>query len=160
MARLRGLGSFLLVTVAVLLALRLLHVAVAALFPEVRPGPVIVRSLADVERRAGFAPLVPAYRPAALGARPAAITVTIGPAPGVVIVWRGEQYLSITEQRGGPVPDHPPTARALGDVPDSLWWSDGTVHRVLVRRGELWVTVETDLPSRDLRRIADTLRPY
>jgi hypothetical protein len=94
MDRLTGLGSFLLVTGAVLLGLRLVHVGVPVLFPGTRPGPVALRTLDEVERRAGFVPLVPAYRPATLGDRPESVTVTLRPHPALAIVWRGERFLA------------------------------------------------------------------
>jgi hypothetical protein len=160
MARLKGLGSFLVIAAALVIGLRALHVGVPLIFPDTRPGPFALSSLDDARRLTGFAPLVPGYHPVSLGTRAASLTVTRSPYPTLVAVWRGERRLSITEQLGGPMPDHPPAAQPLADVADSLRWSDGTGHRLLLRRGELWVTVETDLPSRDLKRLADTLRPY
>ncbi len=76
------------------------------------------------------------------------------------IVWRGERYLSLTQRRGGAVPAHPATGQPLPDVTDSTWWRDGPRLRLVLKRGEFWIEVETDLPSRDLKRIADTLTPY
>ncbi len=139
MVRLTGLGSFALIAAGVLLALRLLHVGVPLFFPDTRPGPFALTSLDEVRRRVGFAPLVPAYRPAALGDRPS---------------------LSLTQRRGGAVPAHPATGQPLPDVTDSTWWRDGPRLRLVLKRGEFWIEVETDLPSRDLKRIADTLTPY
>ena len=160
MARLTGLGSFLLVTVAVLALLRGVHVAVPLVLPDTRPGPFTLASLDEVEGRAGFAPLVPAYHPVALGAGAPSLTVARAPHPTFVVVWRGERYLSITQRRGGAMPAHPPVSVPLDDIPDSLWWSEGAVQHVVLRRGDLWISLETDLPRRDVRRIADTLRPY
>jgi hypothetical protein len=144
----------------VLLGLRLVHVGVPLFFPDTRPGPFTLTSLDDVRRRVGFAPLVPAYRPAALGDRPSSLTVWLSPQPTFVIVWRGENYLSVTQRRGGAVPVHPPTSQPLPDVTDSTWWRDGPRYHLVLKRDEFWIEVETDLPSRDLRRIADTLTPY
>ncbi|OGK84713.1 MAG: hypothetical protein A2050_16720 [Candidatus Rokubacteria bacterium GWA2_73_35] len=158
--RLRGLGSFLLVAGGLLVALRVLHVGVPLLFPGTRPGPFAVASLDEAQRRLGFAPLVPAYRPATLGVGRPSLTVTLGPYPTFLAVWRGEHSLSLTQRRGGPRPAAPPTSQALAGVADSLWWRDGPTNHLLLRRGEFWVTVETDLPVRDLRRIADTLGPW
>jgi len=160
MVRLTGLGSFALIAAGVLLALRLLHVGVPLFFPDTRPGPFALTSLDEVRRRVGFAPLVPAYRPAALGDRPSSLTVSLSPQPTFVIVWRGERYLSLTQRRGGAVPAHPATGQPLPDVTDSTWWRDGPRLRLILKRGEFWIEVETDLPSRDLKRIADTLTPY
>lgn len=159
-ARLSGLGSFLLIAGAVFLALRVLHVATPLFFPGTRPGPVVVASLDDARRHAGFAPLVPAYHPASLGERPVSLTVTLQPGPRIVIVWQGEHHLSLVQRRGGGAPDHPAISRPLGDVPDSRWWTEGPRHHLILKRGDLWVELVTDLPSRDLKRLADTLRPY
>jgi hypothetical protein len=158
--RLTGLGSFILITGGVLLVLRLLHVGIPLLLPDTRPGPFALTSLDEVRRRVGFAPLVPAYRPAALGDRPSSLTVSLSPYPTFVIVWRGEHHLSVTQRRGGAMPAHPATGQPLAGVAGSTWWRDGSVHRLVLKRDEFWIEVETDLPSRDLKRIADTLTPY
>jgi len=160
MVRLTGLGSFALIVAGVLLVLRLVHVGVPVFFPDTRPGPFTLTSLDDVRGRVGFAPLVPAYRPAALGDRPSRLTVFLSPQPTFVIVWRGEHYLSVTQRQGGAMPAHPATSQPLPDVTDSTWWRDGPQHRMVLKRGEFWIEVATDLPLRDLKRIADTLRPY
>jgi hypothetical protein len=159
-ARLRAIGGFLLITGGVLLLLRAVHVGVPMFLPETRPGPFALASLDEVERRVGFPPIVPAYRPETLGRAPATLTVTLSPRPTVVVVWQGEQYLRLTQRRDGSKPPHPPTAHALGGVPDSTWWQEGALQHLIVRRGAFWIEVETDLPWRDLRRIADTLGPY
>lgn len=160
MDRLRGLGSFVLIAAGVFLVLRVAHVGVPLFFPETRPGPFSLASLEEVRGRAGFAPLIPAYRPADLGPRPASLTVTLSPQPTLVIRWRGDRQLSVTQRRGGAMPPHPPASRPLPDVEDSTWWREGALHRLILRRGEFWIEVETDLPARDLKRIADTLHPY
>lgn len=160
MVRLSGLGSFLLIVGGVLLVLRVVHLAVPAFFPAARPGPVVVATLDEAQRRLGFPPLVPAYRPATLGERPARLTVRLGPQPTFTAVWQGEHYLSVTQWRGGPRPPHHPLSQPLSGVPDSEWWMEGPRHHLVLVRGEFWVEVVTDLPSRDLRRIADTLGPY
>lgn len=160
MGRLTGIGSFILITGGILLVLRLLHVGLPLFLPDTRPGPFALASLDEVRRRVGFAPLLPAYRPAALGDRPSSLTVSLSPYPTFVIVWRGEQHLSVTQRRGGAMPAHPATAQPLAGVADSTWWRDGPVHRLILKREEFWIEVETDLPSRDLKRIADTLTPY
>jgi len=160
MARLTGLGRFALITGGVLLALRLVHVGVPLFFPDTRPGPFTLASLDEVQRRVGFAPLLPAYRPAALGQRQSSLTVILSPQPTFVIVWRGERYLSLTQRQGGPMPAHPPISRPLVGVEDSTWWLDGALRHLVLRRGEFWIEVETDLPVGDLKRLADTLTPY
>ena len=160
MARLKGVGSLLVITAGVLAVLRLLHAGVPLFVSDARPGPFTFASLADVERQMGFAPLVPAYRPATLGEAPVEIRGWFAPSPTVRIAWRGARALRITQQRGGAEPDHPPIAQPLSDVADSLWWQDGPLAHLLVRREALWVSIETDLPVRDLRRLAATLTPY
>lgn len=159
MGRLRGLGSFFLVAAGATLLARVIHVGVPLFFPETRPGPFALASLAEVERRAGFAPLVPAYRPETLGSQPPTLTLTLGPNPTLEVLWRGERALRIVERHGGAGPEHPPFARPLDDVPESSWWQEGARQHLVLRRGHLWLEVETDLPARDLRRIADTLGP-
>jgi hypothetical protein len=160
MARVKDLVSFVLILAGMLLALRAVHVVVPMLFADSRSGPVSLTRLEDVQRHAGFAPLVPAYRPEALGERPAQLTVTRAPYPTFSIVWRGERYLALTQRRGGASPSHPATSVELADVPGSLWWWDGGAHHLVLRRDDFWIVIETDLPQRDLRRIADTLRPF
>ena len=161
MARLKGFGSFVFVAAAVLIGLRLLHLAVPLVFPNARQGPIAIASLDDVRRRVGFTPILPAYRPATLGSQPASMTVQLFPAPTFAIVWReGDQYLSVTERQGGARPEHPPLAGPLAGVPDSTWWTDGSRRRAIVARGGVWIELETNLPERELRRFADTLAPY
>ena len=160
MGRLTGLGSFILITGSILLVLRLLHVGLPLFLPDTRPGPFALASLDEVRRRVGFAPLLPAYRPAALGDRPSNLTVSLSPYPTFVIVWRGEHHLSVTQRRGGAMPAHPVTAQPLAGVADSTWWLDGSVRHLVLKRDGFWIEVETDLPPRDLKRIADTLTPY
>ena len=160
MGRLKGLGSFVLVAAAAVLLLRAAHLAAPLFFPEARPGPVAVASLDEARRRLGFAPLVPAYRPATLGERPASLTVTLGPQPSFEAVWRGQHFLSVTQRRVDARPPHPPTSQPLTGVPDSTWWAEEGRQHLVLRKGEFWLEVVTDLSPRDLRRIADTLGPY
>jgi len=159
--RLKGLPAFGFVAAAVLVALRLVHLGVPLVFPDARQGPIAVASLDDVRRRVGFAPLVPGYRPESLGVQPAHISVALGPHPTFAIVWSAnDHYLSVTQRRGGPKPDHPLMARPLTDVPNSTWWATGSrVHLILERDG-FWIAIDTSLGARDLRRFADTLAPY
>lgn len=159
MDRLRGLPSFVVIAAVVFGGLRLVHVTVPTVFPETRQGPMPVSDLEDVRRRVGFAPMLPAYRPAALGERPTSAVITFGPWPTFAIVWQtGDQYLAVTQRRGGPMPEHPPLARPFEDVPGSLWWADASRRHLILERGEFWIQIETSLPTRDLRRFADTLR--
>ncbi len=159
MARLTGLGSFAAVSVAALLGLRLLHVGVPLLFPETHPGPFTPADLDQAARMAGFRPLVPSYRPAVLGDR-TGVTVARIPRPTIEIEWGGEHRLRIIARKGGDEPVHPDTASALADVAGALWWEEDAVLHSIVRRDDVWVHVETDLPPRDLERIVRSLRPW
>jgi hypothetical protein len=161
MDRVKGLLSFIVVAVVILGALRVLHLGVPLLFPETRQGPIDVASLDDVRPRLGFAPMIPAYRPAVLGDRPDRIQIRFGPPASFDIRWEeGAEYLQVVQQQGGRAPAHPPIARPLEDVPDSLWWADGTRNHVILSRQGFWVAIETNLPARELRRFADTLTTY
>ena len=160
MAGLRGVGRFAVVLAVVLAVLRLAHLGVPLVVTDARPGPFVLASLDDVAARVGFAPVEPAYHPVTLGDRPTAITAWLVPRPTVEIVWQAERFLSVTAQRGGPMPDHPPVSQLLDGVPESRWWQQDGRSVLVVRHGALWVTLVTDLPTRDLRRLADTLTPY
>jgi hypothetical protein len=160
MDRLKGLGSFLVIAAGVLIALRALHAGVPLFVPGARPGPFVFAALDDVRPQMGFAPLVPAYRPAVLGERPVEIAGWFAPEPTVRIAWRGDRMLIVTQHRGGERPGHPPVARELAGHAGSRWWQDGPVARLVLERAGIRVSIETDLPVRDLRRLADTLTPY
>lgn len=161
MDRLKGLLSFTLIAVVVLLGLRLLHFSIPLVFPDTRQGPIAIASLDDVRRLVGFAPLVPAYRPAMLGDQPASMSVLLSPRPTFSIAWRaGGQYLSVTQRQGGPMPEHPPLNQPLVDVADSTWWMDAAGCHLILARGGFWIVIDTSLPPNELRRFADTLAPY
>lgn len=161
MARVKDLTSFLLITGAVFAGLRGVHLVVPAVFPETRQGPVAVARLEDVRRQVGFAPIVPAYRPEILGDHPGDITIRFSPVPTFRTVWRGAQHdLTLTQQQGGPGPDIPPWARPLDGLPDALWWTAGGRSYLVIRRDQFWIELDTSLPSRELRRFADTLTTY
>jgi hypothetical protein len=157
MDRLKGLLSFAVIAAGVLLALRLLHLALPVVFPETRQGPIAVLDWDEARRRAGFAPIVPAYHPSSLGDRPTSISVLLSPEPAILVVWRqGAEYLSLTQRRT-PKPETPPLATPLPDVPDSLWWMAGSQNHLVVWRVGFWIEMSTSLPARDLKRFADTL---
>jgi hypothetical protein len=159
MARLKGIGSFLAIAAGVFVVLRVLHAGVPLFVADARPGPFTFTRLDEIGPQMGFAPLVPAYRPAVLGQSPLEMTGWFAPEPSVRIGWRGERMLTMTEQRGGDAPARPPLARELAGHPGSRWWEElGVAHLVLERDG-VWVSIETDLPIRDLTRLADTLTP-
>jgi hypothetical protein len=160
MGRLSGLGSFAIIVLGMLAVLRVVHVGVPLVITDVHPGPFVLASLDDVEPRIGFAPVLPAYHPVALGERPTTMIARLMPRPTLELVWQGEHMLSLTQRRGGTMPDHPPVSQALEGVADSRWWQEGARSYLVVRYEEFWITVETDLPTRDLRRFAVTLGPY
>jgi hypothetical protein len=157
MDRLKGLGSFVVIAVVIFAGLRGLHVVVPLFVPNARPGPFTPAGLEDVSRYAGFAPVVPAYRPASLGDRPASLTVWLSPRPTFAITWTGEHSLSLIQRQGGSMPDHPPTSQPLSGVPESQWWQDGPRCHLVLKHREFWIEITTDLEPRELRRFADTL---
>ena len=161
MDRLKGAFSFVVIVAIVMAGLRVLHVATPLLFPGTRPGPIAIASLDDARRRAGFAPIVPGYHPASLGAEPANISLILNPTPTLIIVWRQDgTYLSLTEHRGNPRPETPPLAVPLEGVPDSLWWTAGPENHLVLSRLGFWIDLVTNLPKQDLKRFADTLTIY
>jgi hypothetical protein len=161
MDRVTGLRSFLVIAAVVFGLLRVVHVGVPLAFPETRQGPIALASLDDVRRQAGFAPVLPAYRPASLGERPSSMTLTYRPRPTFTVVWQqGDDYLSVVQQRGGSRPESPPLARPLEGVPDSLWWMEGSRAHLVIARGDFWITIVTSLPPAELRRFADTLSEF
>jgi len=161
LARLKGFRSFVVIAGVVFLGLRLLHLGVPLVFPNVRSGPIALASLDEVERRVGFAPMIPAYRPAELGNAPASITVSFNPRPTFAIVWKqGDQMLSVTEWRGSFKPDEAPLSRPLDGVANSSWWLEGAHAHLNLLRDGYWITIKTTLPERDLARLADTLTRY
>lgn len=161
MARLKGLSTFLVITAGVFLALRGLHVAAPLIFPGTRQGAIIVTRLEDVQRQVGFAPLLPAYRPAVLGDQAPRMTIRLSPTPAFRILWRGPEHdLSVSQRRGGPSPVIAPLARPLEGVPNSTWWVAGSRSHLVLQRDGFWIEMETSLPPRELRRFADTLTAY
>jgi hypothetical protein len=160
MGRLKGLGSFLLITGAVFLVLRLLHVAIPLLHSGGPTGPVFLDSLDSVAQYTDFSPRIPSYWPEQLGARPDRITVTRRPHPSVEIVWSAERSIRIREQRSGPVPAYPATAEPFPGHPGSFWWREGDSHRVVLKQDGLWIEVWTDLSIGDLQRVLHSLRTY
>lgn len=156
-----ALRSLLVITAVVFGVLRVAHVGIPLVFPEARLGPVALASLDDVRRQAGVAPILPAYRPAALGERPLRITLTFSPRRTLTVLWQaGDEMLLVTQRRGGGRPDHPPLARPFEDLADAIWWADGSRSHVILPRRDFWIEIETTLSARDLRRFADTLAEY
>jgi hypothetical protein len=158
---LKGIASLIVITAAVFVVLRGLHLAVPIVFPETRQGPIAVERLEDVRRQVGFAPILPAYRPAILGDHPGDMTIQFSPVPTFRTVWRGDAHdLTLTQRRGGPDPVIPPLASPLEGVPNAMWWVAGGRSYLMLRRDEFWIALDTSLPSRELRRFADTLTTY
>ena len=160
MDRLKGLGSFLVISAVLFLGLRGAHLLVGAIYPASLPGPFQLDSLDDIEQYAGFSPHIPFYRPIELGAGPSEIVVERRPRPASRIVWRGESYLEIFEWSGGSRPAVAADATSLPDLPSSLYWEEGEQLVAVVQLAGRWVEVRTDLDAVQLRRIVDTLLPH
>lgn len=160
MDRLKGLGSFVTVTLLLFLVIRVVHLGVPIFYPKVLAGPFSLDSFDEVEQYAGFSPRVPFYRPEVLGVRPVNITVTRRPYPKVVIFWRAEHFLYLEEQKGGQRPPEKIREKPLPGHPEASWWTEGDTHHVVMKAEDLWIEIRTDLSFRDVQRIVDTLRPY
>jgi hypothetical protein len=162
-ARHHWVGSLvsLVVVLAVLaLFLRLLHVGLPMFYPRVLQGPFSVDDFGEVERYAGFSPLVPFFRPQQLGPRPVHVTVYRRPHARVVALWQGERFLYLEQTRGGRPPQVPPDAQPLAVTGGASWWRHGRTRHVVARREGVWVEIRTDLEERDVRRVVETLRRY
>lgn len=161
MARLSGFASFVIITIVVLAGLRAVHLAVPAVFPETRPGPIALARLDDARRILGFRPMIPAYHPAVLGAAPTSVTARFSPAPAITAIWdRGGSYLAVTTWQSARRPGTPALAAPLADLANAWHWFDGShVHALLLRDGG-WIEIETNLGEQELRRFADTLSRY
>jgi len=160
MDRLKGLGSFLIITGVLFLGLRGAHLLVGSFYPASLPGPFLLDSLDDVEQYAGFWPHIPFYRPIYLGAGPAEIVAERRPFPATKIRWQGESFLELTEWGGGFKPDVARQAAPLPDSPQTLYWSDSDNLVAVLQLDGRWIRVRTDLDLVELRRIIDTLLPY
>lgn len=158
MGRLKGIGSFLLITGVVFLGLRLLHLGIPMFYSGGPTGPVHLDNLADVARYTNFSPSLPTYWPEQLGASPVRITVTRRPTPRVEMVWNAEASLTMEQQQGGAPPAYPARAEPFPGQVGSHWWREGELHRVLLQRNELWIEIGTDLPFDDLRRLLSSFR--
>lgn len=159
-APLAGLVGLVVILAVLAVLLRLVHVGLPLLYPQVLQGPFSVEGLDDVEEYAGFSPLVPFYRPAALGSAPVVVTVYRRPRPRVTILWQAEHLLVVEQTRGGDPPPRPASARPLPGAGEAAWWREGRTHHVVTRSRGLWVEIRTDLPEQDLHRIVATLRPW
>jgi len=159
MGRLKGLGSFLLITGGVFLVLRLLHLGIPMFYSGGPTGPVHLESLDSVARYTKFSPTLPAYWPEQLGALPVRITVTRRPNPRVEMVWDAESSLAMEQQQGSAIPAHPVRAESFPGQADSYWWREGARHHVLLKRNDLWIEIGTDLSFEDLRRLLSSFRP-
>ena len=164
MARLKGIASLLVIAGVFFLALRALHLLIPAFYPRVLSGPFSVGEIGAAEQYTGFEPLMPFYRPQALGREPVHITAERRPRPRVTVFWHGESFLYLEQRAILGASDRPPrtpgNARPFPALEEGMRWSEGQTLHAVGRRGELWITIRTDLPEEDLRRIAETLRPY
>jgi hypothetical protein len=160
MDRLRAIASFALIAASFLVGLRLLHLTIPIFYPKVLSGPFSLDQIELVEQYTGFSPRLPFYRPQQLGERPVTITVTRRPYPKVVIFWQAEHFLYLAEQQGGDMSSGEGGGEPLADQPESGWRREGKTHHVVVQMDDLWIELRTDLSSRDVQRIIDTLRPY
>lgn len=165
MSRLRGIASLLVIAAVLFLALRAIHVGIPLVYPRVLRGPFSLDGLAEVEEYTGFSPLVPFFRPQALGQEPVHVTVTRPPRAEVVVFWQGDRFLYLEERDGGSGPPVPENARSWSlegpaAAGENHWWRQGRTVYAVTRRGDLWIEVRTDLSDDDARRIVETLRPY
>ena len=156
----KGFASLLIIAGGWLLVLRLVHLAVPAFYPAALTGPVSVDSFEAASRHAGFSPRLPYYRPQRLGARPVHITAVRRPHAKVVTFWRGERFLYLAEQEGGPAPARGVRGSPLEGHPGSRYWRQGETHHVVLEEGGRWIEIRTDLPRLEVERIVDTLTPY
>ena len=165
MSRLRGITSLLVIAGILFLALRAIHVGIPLVYPRVLRGPFSLGSLGEVEEYTGFSPLVPFFRPQALGPEPVHVTATRPPRAQVVVFWQGDRFLYLEERDGGGPPPVPEIARSWsleGPAADAEnhWWRQGRTVYAVTRRGDLWIELRTDLSDDDARRVIETLRPY
>ena len=159
MQRFKGIGSFLVAGAGVFALLRLVHLTLPVFFPQVLPGPFSLASLDEVSRHSGFSPLVPFYRPEILGPSPVEITVARRPRPKVVILWRNERFLKLTQTLGGDRSAVRPEAQPLPGYPGATWLREGRIHTIAVAHDRLNIELRSDLALQDLERILRTLRP-
>jgi len=157
MAGLRRWASFLLLAAGLFLGLRLLHVGLPLVSPQVPAAPRRLADPALARRYTGFSAWLPFYRPAKLGARPVEVVVTHRPDPALHVVWRGERFLVLDQRRRAPSP--PAAARPLAGRPGAVEWQEGAVRRAQLRAGDLVIDVATDLELADLERLVASLTP-
>lgn len=165
MDRFRGIASLLVLLGVVFLLLRALHLGVPLLYPQVLRGPFSLEGIAEVEAYTAFSPLLPFFRPEALGPRPVLVTASRPPRPRAVVFWQAERFLYLEQERGGRPPPIPANARSWtlrgpAAEGENHWWRQGRTVHAVARRGELWIEVRTDLPPDDARRVVETLRPH
>jgi len=158
--RLKGVGSFVIVLVLLLLAMRVVHLGVPIFYPKVLAGPFSLTGFDEVEEYSGFSPYLPFYRPEHLGVTPGNITVTRRPYPRVVVFWHAEHFLYLAEQQGGQRSPQRMREAPLPGHPEASWWREGDTQMVVLQRDGVWIELRTDLSLRDVQRIVDTLRPY
>lgn len=159
MGRLKDITGFLVLALGLFAALRVLHVALPIFYPQMLTGPFRVESPAAAHGYLGFAPRLPFYRPQQLGPRPLDVTVARRPHPEIVILWKAERFLRLTERKGGDPPMIAATGQSLPGHPDAVVWGDRHTRRVVLKIDDLWIELDTDLSERDVLRLIDTLKP-
>ena len=162
MGRLKGLGSFLLITGAVFLALRLFHVAIPLFHTGGPTGPVFLDSLDSVAPVHRF--FLRAFLPTGRrnsGARPdrdyrhPPATSSSGDRLA------GRALDPVTRAVGRRRPRAPCDRRDLsGPSRLVLGGARGALIGVVLKQDEVWIEVWTDLDLSDLQRVLNSLRPY
>lgn len=158
MARLKGLVSLLAITVGVLLALRLLHLALPLVYPPSNPGPFVLNRVEQVAAYAGFEPYVPFYRPELLGTQAPRIVVTRVEFAQVTMSWSGRHSLEIVQRLAATRPRVPAAALPMEGVDEVQWWADGPSTSAMAWRGGVAVALRSDLPREQLRRVILSLK--
>lgn len=158
MARLKGAVSLIAITAGVLLALRLLHLALPIVYPLSNPGPFVLDRVEQVAPYAGFEPYVPFYRPELLGEAPPRIVVTRVEFAQVTMSWSGQHSLEIVQQLAATRPRVPAAAQPMEGVDEVQWWADGPDTSAMVWRDGVAVALHSDLPREQLRRVILSLK--
>lgn len=159
MEKLKGLSSLIVIVLVVWGVMRIVHVIVPVMKPEVLPGPFTLESLSEVEPITGFSARLPLYHPERLGRAPATIIASRRPRSEVTIVWRKERFLELIERAEDDEPfEYPDDAVAEGDDPLHLWKRGEIVYLTGTRRG-VHLRLRTNLTREDALRVVSTLVP-
>ncbi len=158
MARLKGIGSLLAIVIGVLLALRLVHVMLPIVYPLSDPGPFVLDRIEQVGRYAGFEPYVPFYRPELLGTAPPQIVVTRVQEAEVTLSWSGRHSLVIKQRPAVAKPRAVAAAERVEGIDDAFWWANGATTEAMVWRSGIAISLRSDLPREQLRRVILSLK--